>query len=97
MAALVHNETIEQTENDLEVPPERLGQMKLERAYRIGLRLRSQPRKILAVFSDIEDKMYIKSLRDKLEESDKFMHDQYPADVLAYRKKTSSYPEMSKR
>ena len=31
-------------------------------------------------------KTYVKSLREKLEETDKFMHDQYPADVVAHRK-----------
>ena len=91
----LENETTEQTEaefrkflaNDLEVPPERINEIKLERAHRIGQRLVHQHRKILAVFTSVKDKTYIKSLRAKLEDTDKFMHDQYPANVVAYRKK----------
>ena len=91
----LENESTEQTEaefrkflaNDLEVPPERINEIKLERAHGIGQRLVHQHRKILAVFTSVKDKTYIKSLRAKLEDTDKFMHDQYPANVVTYRKK----------
>ena len=47
----------------------------------------NQHRKILAVFASTKDKTFVKSLKEKLEGTAKFMHDQYPANVVAYRKK----------
>ena len=61
--------------------------MKVDRVQRIGPRLPNKPRKILAAFADNHDKNYVKSFRKNIEDTQMFMHDQYPPDVVAYRKK----------
>lgn len=73
--------------DDLHIPQDRLADIKIERVQRIGARVQNRPRKILTVFADNRDKNYVKSFRGHLENTPKFMHDQYPAQIVAYRKK----------
>ena len=73
--------------DDLQVPDVRLKNMKIDRIQRIGPRLPNKPRKILAACADNHDKNYVKSFRKHIEDTQLFMHDQYPPDVVAYRKK----------
>lgn len=88
-------ETKEQTKEELgaifrdnlHMPDVRLQNMKTDRIQRIGQRIPNKPRKILVAFADINDKNFVKSFRKHLEYTQMFMHDQYPPNVVAYRKK----------
>ena len=82
--------------DDLQVPDVRLKNIKIDRIQRIGPRLPNKPRKILAAFADNHDKNYVKSFRKHIEDTQLFMHDQYPPDVVAYRKKTCTNLEERK-
>ena len=73
--------------DDLHIPEDRLQNMKTDRIQRIGPRIPNKPRKILVAFTDNNDKNFVKSFRKHLENTQMFMHDQYPPDVVAYRKK----------
>ena len=64
--------------DDLKIPRERIVEIKFERIQRTGLRALNRSRKVLAVFSDTKDKTYVKTFRKHLENTDKFMPDQYP-------------------
>ena len=56
----------------------------------------NRSRKILAVFSDVKHKTYVKTFRKQLENTDKFMHDQYPPEIVAYRKKLIPFMKLAK-
>ena len=75
---------------DLKIPSERIAEIKFELVQRTGLKALNRSRKILAV------KTYVKTFRKNRESTNKFMHDQYPPEVVAYRKKTDSIHETSK-
>lgn len=98
------NETAEVTEKavrafmyeDLKLAQEKVTEIKFDRVQRTGTRLQNRPRKILAVFSDTRDKTYVKSFRRNLETTNKFMHDQYPPEVVAYRKKLVPFLKLAK-
>lgn len=82
--------------DDLQIPQDRLTNIKFERVQRIGARVQNRPRKILTVFADNRDKNFVKSFRGNLENSPKFMHDQYPAQIVAYRKKLVPFLKRAK-
>ena len=72
--------------DDLKIPQEHVVDIKFERVQRTGQRMLNRSRKILAVFSDVKHKTFVKTFRKQLGNSDKFMHDQYPPEIVAYRK-----------
>ena len=82
--------------DDLKIPRERIVEIKFERVQRTGLRTLNRYRKVLAVFSDTKDKTYVKTFRKHLENTDKFMHDQYPPEIVAYRKKLIPFMKLAK-
>ena len=82
--------------HDLKIPRDRVAQIKLERVQRTGLKALNRSRKILAVFKDVRDKTYVKSFRKNLDQTNKFIHDQYPPEVVAYRKKLIPFMKRAK-
>ncbi|MEW8547528.1 MAG: hypothetical protein AB2693_28815, partial [Candidatus Thiodiazotropha sp.] len=81
---------------DIKLTQEKVTEIKFDRVQRTGAKLQNRPRKVLAVFSDTRDKTHVKSFRRNLETTNKFMHDQYPPEVVAYRKKLVPFLKLAK-
>lgn len=58
----------------------------LKNVQRIGVRRNHRNRNILVEFCDNNDKECVKSFRKNLEDTDIYMHDQYPPEIVALRK-----------
>ncbi|XP_060569746.1 uncharacterized protein LOC132728137 [Ruditapes philippinarum] len=91
------NETMEQTKEcvieyfkkDLKIPDEEIGDIKTNSVKRLGPKKNDKPRNILVVFQEVKMKDYVKSFKDNVDSkaSGKYMHDQYPQEIVEQRRK----------
>jgi len=70
----------------LKIAEERAKNIQFEKVQRIS-RAGFRPRGIIGCFSDMRDKDNVKSCRGHLKDTGYYMHDQYPREVVPYRKK----------
>ena len=72
--------------DDLEIPTDKVESITFDRLQRTGKKFQNKIRKIVVVFKDAKDKEFVKTHRAKLENTQKFMHDQYPPEIVTQRR-----------
>lgn len=75
--------------DDLKIPEDEAESIEIERAYRSGIRKGSKPKNIVVTFKDFKTKQFVKSFKVNVDSkaTGLYMHDQYPSDVVAQRKR----------
>jgi len=76
----------------LKLAQEQVNEMKIERAHRMGGEKRDKdghiiPRNIVCKFNLFKDREAVRQQRSELKETDQYMHEQFPPEVVAKRKK----------
>lgn len=73
----------------LELAKEIVDQMKLERVHRMGAKSRNAnfDRKIVCKFNLFTDREMVRKKRHKLEQTNYYIHEQFPPEIVAKRKK----------
>ena len=72
---------------DLKIPVDELKNINIVRCERIGLKRVGKNRNIVIEFKSVSDKEKVKSYRKLLQNTGKYMHDQYPPEIVALRRK----------
>ena len=73
--------------DDVQITTDKVESITFDRLQRTGKKFPNKTRKIVAVFKDSKDKEFVKTHRLQLENSQKFMHDQYPPEIVEQRRK----------
>ena len=75
--------------DDLKIPDQELSGIEIESVRRFGVRRSNKPKNIIVCFKNFKTKQFVKSFKDNINtrESGLFMHDQFPPEVVAQRKK----------
>ena len=75
--------------DNLKIPDENIATIEIESARRFGEKKGDKPKNVLVTFKDLKSKNYVKSFRENVNprETGMFMHDQFPPEIVAQRKK----------
>ena len=90
----VQNEKPEETESKLrqfiedklEIAHETVSDLKIERAHRMGPFAHDNTRKIVCKFNMFTEREMVRRERGKLKETDFYLHEQFPPEIVAKRK-----------
>lgn len=73
--------------DNLKISQDKVNRIKVKRVQRIGRYSHVKPRNLLVEFESVKDKELVKSYRRNLDGSGMYIHDQFPQEIVALRKK----------